>query len=78
MNESRIRLPANAVGEPDWPWMRQFILGQNFSAQLYEDEADTAIAKERLAEIASDPQHLIHGEELQSRLNRIAPVRSAS
>jgi type I restriction modification DNA specificity protein len=78
MNESRIRLPANATGEPDWPWMRRFILAQNFSAQLYEDETDTAIAKQRIAEIASNPESLIQGKELQSRLSRIGRVRSSS
>ncbi len=78
MNESRIRLPASADGSPDWAWMRQFILSQNFSAQLYEDEADTAIAKQRLVEIANNPTSLIQGDELQSRLSRIKPVRSNS
>lgn len=78
MNESRIRLPVRADGTPDWSWMRRFILGQNFSAQLYEDERDTEMAKQRLAEIASDPAGLVQGRELQSRLGRIGSVRSKS
>jgi hypothetical protein len=78
MNESRIRLPARADESPDWPWMRRFILSQNFSAQLYEDETDTAIAKERLAEIANNSKSLIRGKELTSRLSRIGLARSKS
>lgn len=42
MNESRVRLPAQANGAPDWPWMRSFILGLNFSAQMYKDERNVA------------------------------------
>jgi hypothetical protein len=34
MNESEIRLPANANGLPDWPWIRQYMYSQPFSAQL--------------------------------------------
>lgn len=76
MKESKIRLPSRADGSPDLAWMRRFILSQNFSAQLYEDERDTAVAKQRLAEIASDPDSLVRGEELRSRLSRIGSVRS--
>ncbi len=71
MNESRIRLPARADGSPDWPWMREFILSQNFSAQLYEDEVDTAIAKQRLAEIAANPGSLVREKTLRTRLSRL-------
>ncbi len=78
MNESRIRLPADSSGSPDWTWMRRFILSQNFSAQLYEDEIDTAIAKQRIAEISNDPQTLIRGNALDARLDRIAPARLPS
>ena len=53
MNESRIRLPFCPDGTPDWVWIRRFILSQNFSAQLYEDEVNTAIAKQRVAEITT-------------------------
>lgn len=68
MNESEIRLPANADGAPDWVWMRQYIQSQNFSSQLYEEAKDVATAKQRLAEIAADPMKLIQGAELQMRL----------
>ena len=78
MNESKIRLPADSSGQPDWAWMRRFILSQNFSAQLYEDEIDTSIAKQRIAEIASDPQALVQGAALEDRLNRVAPTHSRS
>ena len=78
MNESKIKLPARPDGEPDWTWMRRFILSQKFSAQLHEDERDTAIAKQRLAEIASNPESLVQGKALQSRLGRIGSIRSSS
>lgn len=55
MNESKVRLPSAPDGSPDWEWMRQFILSQNFSAQLYEDEMDTTVAKQRLMEVAGEP-----------------------
>lgn len=78
MKESKIRLPNSADGSPDWAWMRRFILSQNFSAQLYEDERDTTIAKQRLMEIASNPQSLVRGRGLRTRLSRIDTVRSKS
>jgi hypothetical protein len=70
MNESEIRLPANADGAPDWAWMRQYILSQNFSSQLYEDAKDVAVAKQRILEIA-EPRKLIQGDELQMRLEAV-------
>jgi hypothetical protein len=44
MNESKVRLPVNAAGEPDWGWMRRYILSRNFSSHLYEDMRDVEIA----------------------------------
>jgi mRNA-degrading endonuclease RelE of RelBE toxin-antitoxin system len=76
MNESRIRLPGDASGAPDWQWMRQYILSQNFSSQLHEDESDTAVAERRLAEISADPTSLVEGEALIARLARIESVAS--
>jgi Type I restriction modification DNA specificity domain len=78
MKESKIRLPSGADGSPDWAWMRRFILSQNFSAQLYEDEVDTAIAKQRLMEVAGSPQSLIRGRALRTRLSHIDTARSKS
>ena len=71
MKESEIRLPTNTEGDPDWAWMRRYILSQKFSSQLYEDEQDAAIAKQRLAQIEANPNTLVQGHELQRRLSRI-------
>lgn len=68
MNDSEIRLPAGADGAPDWAWMRQYILSQNFSSQLYEDAKDVEVARHRLKEIQDEPQKLIQGHDLQMRL----------
>lgn len=76
MNETQIRLPAQADGSPDWAWMRRFILSQNFSAQLFEDEKDAAIAKERIAEIKANPDALVQGKKLETRLSRIETSRT--
>ena len=78
MNESVIRLPADQNGEPDWAWMRRYILSQNFSSQLREDERDTEIAKQRIAEIESNPRALVQGRELKERLSRINTARTKS
>jgi Type I restriction modification DNA specificity domain len=78
MNESRICLPSDADGAADWQWMRRYILSQNFSSQLYEDESDTVVAKQRLAEIAANPKSLIQGEALLARLARVRSVRMKS
>jgi hypothetical protein len=34
MNESKIRLPADASGVPDWRWMQRYMQTQRFSGQL--------------------------------------------
>ena len=78
MNESKIRLPATADGKPDWRWMRQYIQSQHFSSQLYEDEADALVAKERLAEIHANPESLIQGKGLRVRLARMKSERIKS
>ena len=71
MNESEIRLPADPAGNPDFAWMRRYILSRNFSSHLREDLRDAEIARERLAEIAANPGGLVQGHELQQRLSRI-------
>jgi Type I restriction modification DNA specificity domain len=76
MNESEIRLPADATGNPDWTWMRRYILSRNFSSHLYEDMRDTEVAKQRLAEIEANPNTLVQGRELQRRLSRIDTARA--
>ncbi len=76
MKKSEIRLPADADGNPDWAWMRRYILSQNFSSQLYEDAHDAEIAKRRLAEIAANPRALVQGRELQRRLSDIDTARA--
>lgn len=43
MNESEICLPVNADGDPDWDWMRRYILSRSFSSHLYEDMRDTSV-----------------------------------
>jgi hypothetical protein len=78
MNDSRIRLPTSSDNEPDWQWMHRYILSQKFSSQLYEDESDTSVAKQRLAEIAANPSGLIQGEELAGRLARMKSVQTKS
>jgi hypothetical protein len=76
MKESKIRLPVTAIGEPDLDWMHQYVMSRNYSSQLHEDESDTAIAKERLAEIEAKPSMLVQGYELRARLSRMKPVRT--
>ncbi|MDQ6867400.1 MAG: restriction endonuclease subunit S [Pseudomonadota bacterium] len=76
MNESQIRLPADADGTPDLQWMRRYILSQNFSSQLYEDEKDAEIAKQRLDEIKTNPRTLIRGRELEARMSRLDSTRT--
>lgn len=44
MKDSVIRLPAGEKGAPDWKWMRQYILSQKFSSQLYGDMGGAEIA----------------------------------
>lgn len=76
MNESKIRLPTDANGVPDWQWMRRYILSRHFSSQLYEDERDAATAKQRLAEIEANPESLVQGEVLVARMARMKSVRA--
>ena len=76
MNESEIRLPVDAAGNPDWDWMRRYILSRNFSSHLYEDMRDIEIAQQRLAEIVATPDALVQGGELQRRLSRIDTARA--
>lgn len=71
MNESEIRLPADASGKPDWRWIKRFIENQKFSSQLYEDEADALVADQRLSEIEGNPRGLVQGKKLRARLNGI-------
>ncbi len=75
MNESKIRLPTDIIGEPDWVWMRNYVMNQNYSSHLHEDESDTEIAKQRLAEITAGTDVLVQGEELKGRLARVGSVR---
>lgn len=70
MNESRIRLP-KAGADPDWRWMRRFMLGQRYSSQLDDNAADREIAKRRIAEIEANPSVLVQGDALAKRLARI-------
>lgn len=76
MNDSKIRLPADAVGDPDWAWMRRYILSRNFSSHLHEDMRDTKIARQRLAEIEANPDTLVQGSELERRLSRLDTARA--
>jgi len=76
MNESEVRLPTDAGGSPDWTWMRQYILSQNFSSRLCEDERDAEIARGRLTEIESNPSALVRGEELDARLARVIGTKT--
>lgn len=76
MKESEILLPVDANGEPDWTWMRRFILSQNFSSQLHEDLRDTGIAARRIAEIEDNPRVLVQGRELENRLSRMDSART--
>jgi hypothetical protein len=78
MKESEIRLPTDANGDPDWSWIRRYILSQNFSSQLYEDEADSLTARQRLAEIAANPGTLVRGKKLDARLMRMKLARNKS
>jgi hypothetical protein len=61
MKESAIRLPVDSRGSPNWAWMRRYILSQNFSSQLHDDETGAAIARRRIAEIEANPRSLIQG-----------------
>jgi hypothetical protein len=76
MNESEIRLPTDAAGEPDWDWMRRYILSRNFSSRLYEDLRHIEIAKQRLAEIEATPIAPVEGRKLQRRLSHINTTRA--
>lgn len=78
MKESEIRLPVDANGDPDWVWMRRYILSQNFSSQLHRDAVDSEIARERLAEIETNPRALVMGSDLESRLSRLDAARNKS
>jgi hypothetical protein len=76
MNESEARLPATADGNPDWAWIRRYMLSLNYSSQLYEDEEDSNVAKLRLAEIGNDPRALVGGTHLKNRLSRIGAAKT--
>jgi hypothetical protein len=76
MNESKIRLPADVHGDPDWEYMRRYVMSRNYSSHLYEDEVDTEVASQRLREIADGTDVLVKGDQLKSRLARIGSVRT--
>ncbi len=76
MKESEIRLPVGADGQPDWRWIRRYMLSQSFSSRLYEDARDAEVARQRLAEIEANPSTLVQGRELRSRLSRIGTART--
>lgn len=76
MNDSELRLPVNASGDPDWGWMRRYILSRNFSSHLYEDMRDVEIAQRRLEEIGANPSALVQGRVLEQRLSRIDNARA--
>ena len=78
MKESEIRLPVDASGDPDWVWMRRYILTQSFSSQLHRDAVDSEIARERLAEIETNPRALVMGSDLEARLSRLDTARNKS
>jgi hypothetical protein len=74
--ESEIRLPIDIKGHLDLNWMRRYILSRKFSSQLYEDERDVAIARQRLAEIKVHPNALVQNGDLEERLARIDNART--
>lgn len=78
MNESEIRLPATPDGDPDWAWIRRYVLSLNYSSQLYEDEEDANVARVRLAEIEKNSRALVGGVDLKNRLSRIGAARVKS
>jgi hypothetical protein len=78
MKESEVRLPASGDGEPDWIFMRRYIQSRSFSSQLYEDETDSLIARQRLIEIDEAPEKLVQGKQLEARFARLSRSRVAS